>query len=559
MGIVVIAAIMVEMISIVHYRRLEKIFLQEVDTRTVLILNSMSRGVEHMVQLTESTMGENLWALQRSLVDPDSVLAALVLLVDNNHVIDGGGLSFIPDYYPSIGRLFEPYASREDGKIVLDRLDITDGDDYTTDEVYLEVIESGAPKWSDPYYYAPDSLGYTSYSYPIRDGSGRLVAVCALDLDLSWLGDTLNVRQPYPSSYALLLTKDGKLVAAPSEERASEEDVEQVVDIVNGRLPESENPGLFIRKTVINRAPEWQLVQVYNKADIFAPMRRMRLQHMVFILLGLAILAFMIHRYARNESKLRKASQEQARIEGELEVAKRIQMDMLPRHFPPFIYGSLEPAMEVGGDLFDFYSRDGKLFFCIGDVSGKGVPSAMLMSEAHSLFRMASQKQDSPSKILGEMNMQLCQGNESCMFMTFFLGCLDLRSGVLDFSNAGHDKPFVLTDHIDMLDIKPNFPLGLFPDTVFEAQSCKFEPGNILFMYTDGLTEAINPENKEFGREGVTRVLESFLASGNDAPLSDLLSSMSAAAHGFAGTAPQSDDLTMMAIRFNPRDTLQEQ
>ena len=138
-------------------------------------------------------------------------------------------------------------------------------------------------------------------------------------------------------------------------------------------------------------------------------MQHIRQQQMWLVLLGLAILAFMIQRYARNEKKLREASEEQARIGSELSVARRIQEEMLPKFFPADIYGSLEPAREVGGDLYDFYQRDGKLFFCIGDVSGKGVPSAMLMSVIHSLFRVLSQKTEDPSRILKELNQELCR------------------------------------------------------------------------------------------------------------------------------------------------------
>ena len=558
-GIVAIAAVMVEVISIIQYERLRKMMAEDMAVRSHIVLGAMANDIQHTLELTETTMKENLWDVSQSMSHPDSVFPAMKRLIDDNPHVVGGCLAFVPYYYPSKGRLFEPYASKEkDGTIVVSQI-AGPGHDYTENAEFIWTIENQSPSWTDPYLYGPDSLSYATYSCPVWDSKGRLAGVCGLDIDLSWLGDTLNANQRFASSFSILLTEAGQLVAGPPESRTPPEEVQQVVAILNGVLPESANPAIVIKTTALKKDPYWKLAQVFHKKEIYARMKRMRRQQMVLILLGLAILAFMLGRYSRNERKLRKVSEEQARVDGELEVARNIQKEMIPRTFPPFVYGSLEPAREVGGDLFDFYIRDGKLFFCIGDVSGKGVPSAMLMSVAHSLFRIVSHKEDSPSRILQAMNQQLCQGNDSCMFMTFFAGCLDLYSGELYFGNAGHDKPILLSDGIDLLQTKSNFPLGVFPDTRFEEQSCTLAPGSILFMYTDGLTEAKNTEHKAFARDRVTEVLNAFPASGNEAPLETLVSSLSDAAHRFAGAEPQSDDLTMLAIRFNPEDTIREQ
>lgn len=553
-GIVVIAAILVEIISVVHYERLRKMIMEDLDVRGRIVMNSMSSEISNVLGLTEATMRENLWDVRRSLVHPDSVSSSLVRLIDDNPHVDGGCLAFVPYYYPSKGRIFEPYANKSGGAILLSQI-ADENHDYTENKAFQRVLETQAPVWSDPYYYGPDSLGLTTYSYPIKDGEGRLAAVCGLDMDLSWLGDTLNARQPYRTSFALLLTEEGELVASPSEDRIPEAEVMRVVDIVNGVLPESSHPDLYIRTTRLKKDPYWQLVQVHRTDEILARMRKMRANQMLFILLGLAILAFMINRYARNEKKLRIASEEQARISSELAVARNIQQQMIPETFPPFVYGSLEPAKEVGGDIYDFFIRDGKLFFCIGDVTGKGVPSAILMSVAHSLFRMVSQKQDSPSVILEALNHEICRGNESNMFLTFFVGCLDLYSGELTFGNAGHDKPFLISDGFNLLQTKANLPLGVFPDTRFEEQSCILSPGSILLLYTDGLTEAKNMSRQQFGRDGVAKVLNGFL-DGEDKSLEKLVTSLSEAAHRFAGEAPQSDDLTLLVVRYSPENQL---
>jgi serine phosphatase RsbU (regulator of sigma subunit)/anti-sigma regulatory factor (Ser/Thr protein kinase) len=557
-GIVVLAAVMVEILSIVQYEHVQKALLEETDLRSRVVMNSMAEEIQHTLERTEITMRENLWDIKRSMAHPDSVFEAVVRLIDDDRNLVGGCLAFRPYFYPSKGRLYEPYASLQpDGTIKVEQIAGPDHD-YTLNEEYMWVLDNRCTSWTDPYKYGPDSLAFTTYLLPIYDNNGQIDAVCGLDMDLSWLGDTLNSRQPYPSSFGLLLTPEGELVAGPSKSRTPEDEVKQVVDLLNGLIPASDLPGVSYSSTRLFKDPYWLVVEVYKTDEVYARVRRQRRQQVLFIILGLAILSFMINRYARNERKLRQASEEKARMGGELAVAHRIQQQMLPKTFPPFVYGSLEPALEVGGDLFDFYTRDGKLFFCIGDVTGKGVPSAMLMSVAHSLFRILSQKIDNPSRILEFMNKELSRGNDSNMFITFFVGCLDLYSGELRFSNAGHDKPFVISSDISLLPSKSNLPLAAFPDTQFEEQTFNVAPGTVLLLYTDGLTEAKNMDRKSFGRPRIQEVLENF-RSNQDQSLSNLVSTLSEAAHSFAGEAPQSDDLTMLAIRFDPENNRRDQ
>lgn len=558
-GIVVMAAVMVEIISVIQYQRLRKMMLEETGVRGRVVAGAMAEQIEHTLELVESTMRENLWDIRRSMAHPDSIYPALVRLIDDNPHVVGGCLAFAPNYYPSKGRLYEPYASKgPDGKITLSQI-AGRGHDYTLNEEYQWVMDYGNPSWTDPYPYGPDSVYFTTYSYPIFDKKGKIVAICGLDMDLSWLGDTLNARQPYRSSFGLLLTQEGTLVAGPSEKRTPRAEVEEALAIINGDVPASAHSSLSMWKTALAKDPFWQLVQVYQTDTIYANVHKMRLHQMFLVLLALAILAFMIERYTRSATKLMKASEAQARIGGELAAARGIQEEMLPKAFPSFVYGSLEPAREVGGDLFDFFYRDGKFFFSIGDVSGKGIPAAMLMSVSHSLFRVLSGKEERPSYILEAMNREMCRGNDTNMFLTFFMGCLDMYSGVLNYASAGHDKPFVLRNgEVTMLQGKANLPLGVFPNTHFEQQSCVLEPGTTLLLYTDGLTEAKNVARNQFGREGIDKILKCYM-SGKDSSLETLVKSLCEAAHKFAGEAPQSDDLTILAVRFAPENLTREQ
>ena len=248
----------------------------------------------------------------------------------------------------------------------------------------------------------------------------------------------------------------------------------------------------------------------------------------------------------------RSANEEKGRIESELNIARDIQMSMLPKTFPPFpdrndieIYGKQKPAKEVGGDLYDFYIRDEKLFFCIGDVSGKGVPASLVMAVTRTLFRTISFKEALPERILSGINNAMAGNNESNMFVTLFLGVLDLPTGRLRYSNAGHNAPMLIGQTIGLLPCAANVPLGVQTDWKFSQQETTIDLNTCIFLYTDGLTEAENAANEQFMEE---RMIE--VAKGMSHEPQQMIEQMFNAVHQFVGNAEQSDDLTMLAIQY---------
>ena len=253
---------------------------------------------------------------------------------------------------------------------------------------------------------------------------------------------------------------------------------------------------------------------------------------------------------ARQMEELKQANEAKGRMEGELKVARDIQLSMLPKTYAPTadscldIYGSLTPAREVGGDLYDFVLRDGKLFFCIGDVSGKGVPAALVMATTLSQFRIAASHIDDVSKITTYINRNTCEGNDTCIFVTFFTGMLDLSSGRLSYCNAGHNRPFVVSDSLSELDSKSGLPLGVEETAPYVVHEYDMPAGAMLFLYTDGLTEAMNGQREQFGSQRLINQLNS--GTGSKAQIEK----MTQAVHAFVGDASQSDDLTMLAIKY---------
>ena len=268
----------------------------------------------------------------------------------------------------------------------------------------------------------------------------------------------------------------------------------------------------------------------------------------------------MQHSLKKYVSELQTTTASKAAIENELKVAHGIQMAMLPKIFPPYperddidIFGSLTPAKDVGGDLFDFFIQDNKFSFCIGDVSGKGVPASLVMAVTRTLFRNVAAHTSQPGNIVAALNQAIAEGSDSNMFVTLFVGVLDLRSGQLCYSNAGHDAPMLVGQGVGLVPCDSNLPLGVMPEWQFSQQQLMIAPGTTIFLYTDGLNEAEDCHHEQFGMDRMRQVAEQQLAEGKHQPQS-LVNKMTAAVHAFVGEAEQSDDLTMLAVAFVGND-----
>ena len=264
---------------------------------------------------------------------------------------------------------------------------------------------------------------------------------------------------------------------------------------------------------------------------------------------------------SRYVEQLRETTASKAAIENELNIARNIQMSMIPKIFPPYpqrddidIYGYMQPAKDVGGDLFDFFIHDEKLFFCIGDVSGKGIPAALLMTVAKNLFRSVTAHESSPGKIITQMNNTMSEGNEANMFVTLFVGVLDLSSGRLSYCNAGHDAPLIISSDATLLPVESHFPVGVMAGAEFDEEEITIAPQTTLFLFTDGLTEAActNNTDDEWELFGMQRVMDTIHQAMEQRLLEPrpftehILHAVSA----FVGDSLQSDDLTMLTIRY---------
>jgi sigma-B regulation protein RsbU (phosphoserine phosphatase) len=251
-----------------------------------------------------------------------------------------------------------------------------------------------------------------------------------------------------------------------------------------------------------------------------------------------------------------------ARLQEELDAARRLQMAMVPQSFPapspdfPIdLCASMEPAREVGGDLYDFFvTEDGMLCFLVGDVSGKGMPAALFMARTKSLIRIATELMRSrqgtsarPAEIIGRVNRELCQNNGDMMFVTLFFAMLGPGSGELEFCNAGHNAPYRLNRQgLEVIEGAKGIILGVRPDAVYTTGRTSLAPGESIYVFTDGVTEAADQQGELFAEARLEAVLR---AAGGCSTAAEIVTSVAEAVRGFVGNALPSDDITMLAVR----------
>ncbi len=294
------------------------------------------------------------------------------------------------------------------------------------------------------------------------------------------------------------------------------------------------------------------LVIVQPFSTIYPIIESLSLPMILTNALGMGIFAFIIH----NLIKERETKHTKELIESELSVAREIQMSIVPKIFPAFperrefdIFALIEPAKEVGGDLYDFFLLDeDHLCFTIGDVSGKGVPASLFMAVTKTLIKAKAGIHMSPDQVLYEVNNELCKDNDSGMFVTEFLGILTITTGEMVFSNGGHNIPYLLkaNGEIEALPKIPGMALAVMDDACYTSSRVTLCDGDSLIMYTDGVTEAMNPAGELLKDERLVDILRKF--AGNTAK--ETAQHILAETRRFANGAVQSDDISIMVIKY---------
>ena len=529
--LVFVAAVALEASALVQFYFSQNGLREEAKLRAEGQLDATRYEIMDIIDQAEAAVRNSVWIAQWCLDYPDSLQRVCQRIVADNPVVAGSTVALVPGYKKS-RPLFSPYVCRaEDGSLKVLSL-ATEEYDYPSQEWFVRPLELGEGYWSEPYVdEGGGDMLMTTFSLPIRDIKGVQAAVITADISLDWLKDLMGRMNVYPSAYCTVGSREGHIMVSP---------------------PEIQDPKSLVFNTTVERTG-WSISLVIPESDIFGVLRRVGSIVGILQLLGLLIIILMLQSFVRGERRFRELDKQRERIAGELQIATGIQMSMVPKTFPPFperhdldMAATIVPAKEVGGDLYDFFIRDEKLFFCVGDVSGKGIPAALVMAVTRTTFRNLSAREDSPGRIVRAMNDSLSAMNESNMFVTFFCGVLDLAGGHLRYCNAGHNPPMTLTDAIRPLPVVPNLPLGIMGGFEFREQEMPFRYDDALFLYTDGLTEAENAAHEQFGEGRMEKALHARNSAQGH------LDYMKQQVAAFVGDAPQSDDLTILFIHYVP-------
>lgn len=497
--IVILAAILLEGIAALQFYYTRNVVENNLEEQVLIMLRSSAMRLDGNLNAVVAQASNQIWHAQQHLDDPGYIETMVSDLVKNGgQKMHGAAVAFCPNYYPQQGRWFEPYAHWQGDSVTVEQIGSATHD-YHNMEFYKGAISGDTLEWSLPY---ADEVGagneIITYSLPLRDTSGKTVAVLGIDVTTTWICNSLSQLRLHPSSFNLVLLEEGTVISRPADSICSEVLAKRIAAMISDPTVEKEAKSgghvscfeffdeekqesgrvYFARKKY---KPKWMMVNVVYDDEAFGDLAKMQRNIFWTTLVGLVVLAVIIQLFAHNGRKLQETLMQQQRTDHELQIANGIQQALLPFDEPTLkdigeveVEGRLLPAREVGGDLYNVFVRDGKLFFCIGDVTGKGVPSALIMAVMQTLFHNIASEESNPARIMERLNVTACRNNKSDMFVTLFIGVLNLKTGQLDYCNAGHERP-LLNGH--PLDVIPNMPIGAFDDFSYTMQTVTIAAG----------------------------------------------------------------------------------
>ena len=564
--IMAVVLVMMVVIAGVVYFTVREYMLDEAEERYLGFLLENHQEIRRKLSDVHVAAENNVHDIERDIDNPDKMFDHMQRIIRQNRSIVCCALLFKQDYYPSKGRVFVPCARKDEAdSIIVSRIDST-YNSYFFGEWFLQQLKADQSAWTKPYFESQFFAGnqeprlLTTYTVPIHDHEGHPVALLAADMSLEWLRNELmedisEINNQYEKglqhqSYFFIVNREGTYIIHPNKElmlTPCDRNIGKTMLAHRGTCVmeiDGVKSRLYYRSfNYVN----WTMVIVAPEDVILANAKILN----IIILLTMIVGLIAIYLFCRRQIKeiADPFAAQKAAVDRELTIAHNIQMALLPQSFPEHadidLYAAQTPARDVGGDLYDYFVLEGRLVFCIGDVSGKGVPAALLMAVMRSMFRSEARRADSAAEIVETMNHNLDEEYTGGEFVTMFVGILDLSSGRLDYCNAGHEEPLVAGQP---LDVKRNLPVGALSDWNYEGEQTQLKPGDMLFLYTDGLSEAKNSKKELLGRK---RLLQ--LASEHSQDTAQqLVELMEAEVHRHAGDAEQNDDITLLAIRWQP-------
>lgn len=505
----------------------------------------------------------------------DECFRFLEHFLECNPMIVGAAVAFEPFLYQSADNKYGFAADvvKVDGH--LNKRNLGMDLDYRQLDWYTGPRDCDMPYWSHPYREVLGGALVSSYCVPLHGIGDRFIGVLAVDINTADFNSRCRDILPYPDAEVAIADRTFRFLAHTDSnyimkwvgdipKYASYSDADDSVKI---KMLNHESGNCTVNKGKPNEAffyfapiarTGWTLTIECPTDEVYGPLRRMKISNAIISLFSII---FMILCFVFIFRKVQKSSSEKAVIERDLKIASSIQMGMIPKLYPAFperkeldVYGFLKPAKAVGGDLYDYYIRDNKFIFCIGDVSGKGVPASLFMAVVRSMFRAVSQHTFNTSHIVSELNATTTQGNDHNMFCTMFVGVLDLETGELEYCNAGHNAPVFRRMKggdvtVDFIKPKTNLAIGIMPGFEYQSESTVLAPGEAVFMYTDGVTEAENSTKQLFG-DAATLATLAQARKRNCLTVKEYIDFVYNALQAYSQGVEQSDDITMLALEY---------
>lgn len=514
------------------------------------------------------------------LPSEDAMFDMIEKVLDANPHVCGIAMGFEPSVYPQ--NVCGPYGIASYVTNVSgtnERLRLGHIHDFRSKPWYHEVAQRDSCYWINPFRETSNGKVVACYGTPLHSPDGSFIGVLALDIDTEIIRQKCRQIAPSIESELAIVDRQFRFLAHTdttfllrSVAEVGAYDGYTGDDRMKAMMLNHESGNFIVNKGTDREAmfffapierSDWTVSVECPKSEIYGGVDRMKRLTTVIALFSILLMLLSVLWLFR---KLQKTSISKASIESELNIASGIQMAMLPKLYPAFperkeidVYGFLKPAKSVGGDLYDYFIRDDKFFFCIGDVSGKGVPAALYMAVVRALFRNVSLHVEDPAKIVSALNTALSEGNDFNMFCTMFLGVMDLTNGHIEYCNAGHNRPAICRrtedgEHISVsyANVKVNIAVGVMEGFPYVKESVNLNPGESIFLYTDGFTEA---ENKAKALYGDDAALATITAADNRnfSHTKEFVEYVYSELKKYSVGAEQNDDITMMALEYKGR------
>lgn len=529
-AIIIIAAFLMTTAALIQYFYMRNSIINAATQSAKSDLSISCQQIETEVTEIETAVNAMGYSVLQNVSMPESMYDITYRVLTNSPVIQSCVTAFSKGYYaPQKDSLYAPCTFREG-----DRLNRHQAINYLNEPWYVDPATYRKPQWSEPYVLkGSNNEMYVTYSYPVTDHQGKLIAVLAAHVPVDSLTKAVDGVEGYPHSYAILTSKSGHRLVGTNEDVSQEDAL--VVSSQVGKVG-------------------WNLTTVCPNEDINKKTETTRMIVLIMQALALLLLMVIVIKSLIGLRRLQTTAKEKIRMSDELERASNVQEAMqssekadLPRNSQVETFAKTLTAREIGGDFSDCFIDEGQLYFCIGDVAGKGAPAALLMAMAKSAFRVSAQHHESPSQIISEVNHLICKMNDGKTTIKMLGGTLDLATGHLQFCNAGMHSPILITtENNSELEVAANDRIGVHADANYQEQHTTLDKNTTLFLYTDGLTEAENKRKQQWGMKHLDAQLSSSRRMNPD----NLLNTIEKAIINYAEGVALPDDITMLAIQY---------